>query len=54
MIERYAAATLTIMDAAWARSLRESCERHGIALRAQLLSHRGGVRLIADDETVSA
>jgi sugar phosphate isomerase/epimerase len=52
VIERYAASALTSMDSAWARSLRESCESHGVTLRAQLLSHRGGVRLLADDETV--
>jgi hypothetical protein len=50
VLERYGAATLTAQDAAWARALQTACDEQGVALRAQLLSHRTGVRLIADDE----
>jgi hypothetical protein len=53
VLERYAAASLSVQDAAWARSLRESCDRHGVTLRAQLLSHRTGVRLLSKDEQTS-
>jgi hypothetical protein len=50
VLERYGAATLTAQDAAWARALHAGCDEQGVALRAQLLSHRTGVRWIADDE----
>jgi hypothetical protein len=50
VIERYAAATLTEHDIAWAQSLRRGCEASGVVLRAQLLSHRAGVRWIAHDD----
>jgi hypothetical protein len=48
--ERYASSTLSGPDIAWAQSLREGCAGTGITLRAQLLSHRSGVRWIADDD----
>jgi hypothetical protein len=54
VLERYAPAALSPKDASWATSLRNSCDTHGVALRAQLLSHRGGVRLITDDELDAA
>jgi sugar phosphate isomerase/epimerase len=48
--ERYASASLTPQDAAWARALHETCADHGIRLRAMLLSHRTGVRWMAADD----
>jgi sugar phosphate isomerase/epimerase len=48
--ERYAAARLTAQDAAWARSLHETCAEQRIELRAMLLSHRSGVRWVAQDD----
>jgi hypothetical protein len=48
--ERYGAATLTPQDAAWARALHETCGEVGVPLRAMLLSHRTGVRWIAQDD----
>jgi sugar phosphate isomerase/epimerase len=50
VLERYGAATLTAQDAAWARALHTACDEQGVTLRAQLLSHRTGVRLVSDDE----
>jgi sugar phosphate isomerase/epimerase len=50
VLERYGATTLTAQDAAWARALHTACDEQGVTLRAQLLSHRTGVRWIADDE----
>jgi sugar phosphate isomerase/epimerase len=44
VLERYGPATLTEQDAAWVRSLGRACAEHGVTLRAQLLSHRAGVR----------
>jgi hypothetical protein len=54
VLERYGAATLTAQDAAWARALRTGCDQQCVTLRAQLLSHRTGVRWIADEEWRSA
>ena len=48
--ERYASATLSPQDAAWARSLHQACDEQGVSLRAMLLSHRTGVRWIAQDD----
>jgi hypothetical protein len=53
VLERYGAATLTDQDRLWIVSLRDCCERQSVRLRAQLLSHRGGVRWIGDDELVA-
>jgi len=50
VLERYGPATLTDQDIAWARSLRSGCNANGVTLRAQLLSHRSGVRWIAADD----
>jgi hypothetical protein len=50
VLERYGAASLTAQDLAWVRSLRTGCDDKGVTLRAQLLSHRTGVRWITDDE----
>jgi hypothetical protein len=51
VIERYGASALTAQDAAWVRSLRHGCAERGLTLRAQLLSHRTGVRWIEATET---
>jgi hypothetical protein len=50
VLERYGPTTLTAQDAAWVRFLRAGFAAAGVTLRAQLLSHRTGVRWIADDE----
>lgn len=50
VLERYGSASLTAQDAAWIRSLRSACAEKNVALRAQLLSHRTGVRLVTDEE----
>jgi hypothetical protein len=50
VLERYGAAALTAQDAAWSRSLWACCAQNGVTLRAQLLSHRTGVRWIAESE----
>jgi hypothetical protein len=50
VLERYGAATLTAQDAMWVRSLGRGCAERGVTLRAQLLSHRTGVRWIAPEE----
>jgi hypothetical protein len=50
VIERYAAERLTDADRAWARTLRDGCRVAGVTLRAVVLSHRNGVRLLADED----
>ena len=50
VFERYGPAALTDQDIEWARSLRAGCAASGISLRAELLSHRNGVRWIAADD----
>jgi hypothetical protein len=50
VLERYGPVTLTAQDAALVRSLRRGCDKHGVLLRAQLLSHRTGVRRIGAEE----
>ena len=50
VLERYGPSALTAQDAAWARSLRSACADAGVVLRAQLLSHRTGARLIGAEE----
>ena len=50
VLERYASATLTAQDAAWLGALRRGCEECGVTLRAQLLSHRTGVRWVGAEE----
>jgi hypothetical protein len=51
VLERYGAPALTMQDAAWVRALHRGCSNRGVTLRAQLLSHRTGVRWIAAEET---
>lgn len=48
--ERYAGADLTAIDRAWARQLHDECALRGVRVRAQLLSHKRGVRWIAPDD----
>ena len=50
VIERYAPDRLTDADKGWARLLRDGCRVAGVALRAVVLSHRNGVRLLAADD----
>jgi hypothetical protein len=51
VLERYGSASLTAQDAAWIRSLRMGCVDRGVSLRAQLLSHRTGVRMVTAEES---
>ena len=48
--ERYAGAELTAVDRAWARQLHDECVDDGVRVRAQLLSHKRGVRWIAPED----
>jgi hypothetical protein len=50
VIERYASAALTPQDVAWAMALHDACDRAQTPLRALMLSHRTGVRWIAQDD----
>jgi hypothetical protein len=50
VLERYGATALSKQDAAWVRALEGACTEQSVTLRAQLLSHRTGVRLISPDE----
>jgi hypothetical protein len=50
VLERYSSAALTAQDASWVRFLRSACAERGVNLRAQLLSHRTGVRWIGEEE----
>lgn len=50
VIERYADATLTSADREWARAIHLSFVQAGVAVRAILLSHRRGVRWVAQDD----
>lgn len=50
VIERYDSDRLTEADRAWARLSRDGCAVAGVPLRAVLLSHRRGVRLLAPDD----
>ena len=44
--ERYASAHATPSDRAWAAAMSEACADAGVRVRAQLLCHRTGVRLL--------
>ena len=50
VIERYASERLTDADRGWARLLSDGCTVAGVTLRAVVLSHRNGVRLLAPDD----
>ncbi len=48
--ERRGSERFTPADHAWARAMSDACEDRRIALRAQLISHRSGVRWFAPDD----
>jgi hypothetical protein len=50
VIERYAEAVLTANDRAWAGSIHNAFDAQAIPLRGILLSHRRGVRWVAQDD----
>ena len=50
VLERYDAERLTDADRAWARLTRDGCHDAQVPLRAVLLSHRRGVRVLAPDD----
>jgi hypothetical protein len=50
VIERYAPERLTDADRGWARLVSDGCRVAGVTLRAVLLSHRHGVRLLAAED----
>jgi len=50
VIERYAPDRLTDADRGWARLLSDGCRVAGVTLRAVVLSHRNGVRLLAAED----
>ena len=50
VIERYADATLTVADQEWARALHDAFGQQQVPLRGILLSHRRGVRWVAQDD----
>jgi hypothetical protein len=50
VLERYGGQELTASDVAWARALHEAAASAEIRLRAILLSHRSGVRGVAQDD----
>ena len=50
VIERYASERLTDADRGWARLLSDACTVAGVTLRAVVLSHRRGVRLLAAED----
>ncbi|MCU1559531.1 MAG: hypothetical protein JWP90_484 [Mycetocola sp.] len=52
--ERYASDSLTPHDCAWARHLQRACTGEGLPVRAQLLSHKRGVRWIAAEDYLVA
>ncbi|RLQ84088.1 hypothetical protein D9V28_07555 [Mycetocola zhadangensis] len=51
--ERYAGSDLTPLDRAWAQQLHNACSGIGVPIRAQLLSHKRGVRWLAPDDYLS-
>lgn len=50
VLERYADATFTPADAAWARALSDAFDEAGLPTRSVLVSHRNGVRWFAADD----
>ena len=48
--ERYGTDRLTPSDCAWAEQMHRACLAEGVAVRAQLLSHKRGIRWIAADD----
>lgn len=52
--ERYAGDRLTPADCAWAEQLHHACLLEKVSVRAQLLSHKRGVRWIAAEDYLVA
>jgi hypothetical protein len=52
--ERYASDSLTAADCAWAQHLQRACVAEGVRVRAQLLSHKRGIRWLAADDYLVA
>ncbi|MEO7121533.1 MAG: hypothetical protein ABI400_00090 [Lacisediminihabitans sp.] len=50
VLERYADATLTPPDIVWARALHRACDDAEVVLRGILVSHKRGVRWVAQDD----
>lgn len=50
VLERYADATLTPADIAWARALHHACDEAQVVFRGILVSHKRGVRWVAQDD----
>ena len=50
VLERYAPEQLTDADRSWARQIRDGCGLAEVPLRAIVLSHRRGARLLAPDD----
>jgi sugar phosphate isomerase/epimerase len=50
VLERYASEQLTDADRSWARQLRDACALAAVPMRAIVLSHRRGARLLAPDD----
>ncbi len=48
--ERPGGRRISHLDRSWARALGASCAAAGITVRAQLISHDGGVRWMAPDD----
>ena len=48
--ERYAGDQLTEADSAWAAQLHDACRAESVSVRAQLLSHKRGVRWMAPED----
>jgi hypothetical protein len=48
--ERHISERATPADRAWAKAMAEACRAHGVSVRAQLISHRGGVRWFPPDD----
>ncbi len=48
--ERYSGDRLTPSDTAWAKHLHVACLAEGVVVRAQLLSHRRGIRWMAPED----
>jgi hypothetical protein len=50
VVERYADRALTAADRRWARAVHDAFDERRLAVRAILLSHRAGVRWVAQDD----
>lgn len=48
--ERHVGERFTPADRAWAKALADACRECGVSVRAQLISHRTGVRWFAPDD----